>query len=78
MTFKINDYVEWSFGGLAVVYSEPYRKYGQDVVTIQPVDTGDRSTGIGYTRTWPVAQLKLADMTRWDYDATTNRYHKRY
>lgn len=74
---NIGDKVEWSFGGLATVTSHPFKEYGQLSVRILPCNTGDPSTGYGTTRVWPVAQLKLADMTQWSYDPINNYWTKK-
>lgn len=72
------DWVEWSFGGLAEVISEPFVQYKKQWVHIMPVNTGDPSTGTGvYTRSWPVDQLKVTSLDLWDYDPQGNKYTRR-
>lgn len=74
---EIGMMVEWSFGGLADIRDAPFKKYGEWYVHIRPFNTGDPSTGVGMLRRWPVAQLEPADMDRWSYDASANRWNKR-
>lgn len=72
------DWVEWSFGGLARVISDPFTQYKRLWVQILPVNTGDPSTGTGmYSRKWPVSQLKPTKLEHWDYDPQANRYTRR-
>lgn len=75
---KSGDMVEWSFGGLAEVRSDPFSKFGQEHVKVLPLNTGDASTGTGmFLRDWPVSRLKLADMEQWEYVPARNTYRRK-
>ena len=70
MEFKRGDIVEYGFVGLAdVVSREPFKHYGRMCVQVEPLRTDQGIGGInpGLYRTVPVADLKHADMTQWEY-----------
>lgn len=75
MTFAIGDRVEYGIGRLGVIISSPKIKWRATHYLVRPLSI---TAGDGCLPAWyPELRIKVADMARWEFNATRNVYSQK-